>query len=85
MLVDVRTRAEYETGHIAGAVNVPVESIMAGDFGALASAPRDTPVWLYCRSGARAGYALPLLQAEGFSDVANLGSLQDAASAVSVR
>lgn len=84
MIVDVRTRAEYDAEHIEDAVNVPVEDIVAGSFGALASAPRDTPIRLYCRSGARASYALPFLQAEGFSDVVNLGSLQDAVLAVSL-
>jgi phage shock protein E len=78
MLVDVRTPAEYGAGHIENAINVPVENIMKGDFGALALAPKDAPIRLYCRSGARASYALPFLQAEGFTDVVNLGSLQEA-------
>ncbi len=82
MIIDVRTPEEYSSGHVAGAINVPVESIMAGDFGALAGVPKDTPLRLYCRSGARASYARQFLQSAGFSDVVNLGSLQDAASAI---
>lgn len=77
MLVDVRTRAEYDTGHVEGAVNVPVENIMAGNLGVLAGVPKDTPLQLYCRSGARASYARQFLQSVGFSDVVNLGGMQD--------
>ena len=84
MIIDVRTPAEYSAGHIESAINVPVESIMAGELGALAGAPKGAPIRLYCRSGARASYALPFLQAEGFTDVVNLGSLQDAALAGSL-
>ncbi|MDD3531051.1 MAG: rhodanese-like domain-containing protein [Candidatus Pacebacteria bacterium] len=82
MLVDVRTRAEYEAGHLADAKNVPVEDIMAGNLGVLTGVPQDTPLRLYCRSGARANYARQFLQSVGFSDVVNLGSLEDAAATV---
>lgn len=78
MIVDVRTPEEYATGHAENAINIPVSDIEAGNLGVLAGVSRDTPVQLYCRSGARSGLALRLLQSAGFSQVTNLGGIEEA-------
>lgn len=52
-LIDVRTAKEFAQGHIAGAINVPVESF---DPKLLPVAPGKETV-LYCRSGRRSGLA----------------------------
>ena len=78
-VIDVRTSAEFATGHLQGAVNIDVT---AGDFNAKISAlPKDGTYLLYCRSGSRAGQARTIMLQQGFTDVTNLGSLQAASSA----
>ena len=69
-LIDVRQPEEYvgELGHIAGAELVPLATVGA----AAASWPRDTPILLICRSGARSVRAALELQQVGFTAVYNL-------------
>lgn len=62
-LLDVRTPEEYAEGHIAGAVNIPVQALEAR----LDEVPADVPVVVYCKSGRRAGIAAQLLRARGQS------------------
>lgn len=71
-LVDVRSRGEFASGHIEGAINIPVS-----DLGARAKelGPRDRAVVLYCASGARSARGAALLKAQGFTAVWNLGSM----------
>lgn len=71
-LVDVRSPAEFAGGHIEGAVNIPVGELSArmGELG-----NKSTPIVVYCRSGMRAGSAQKQLQAAGFEQVHNLGSM----------
>jgi rhodanese-related sulfurtransferase len=51
-LLDVRTPGEYESAHIAGAYNVPLDTL--GEHAAEIRATIDEPVVLICQSGARA-------------------------------
>lgn len=62
-LLDVRTPGEYETVHIRGAYNVPLDRLAehAGEIRAAAG----EPVVLVCRSGARARRAEEVLRASG--------------------
>jgi phage shock protein E len=71
-LVDVRSPAEFASGHLPGAVNVPVDALerRLGDVG-----PKDRPVVVYCASGARSAHAKRVLLASGWSDVRNLGAM----------
>lgn len=61
LIVDVRTLAEFETGHIPGAINVPFDRIAEG----LASVPSPFGVALYCMKGPRARKAEEALAAAG--------------------
>ena len=75
LLLDVRHADEYSSGHIAGAMNIPVEQL-AARHGAL-GVPRDTDIVLYCQSGKRAAKAQAVLQSMGYSQVRVLdGSIQ---------
>jgi rhodanese-related sulfurtransferase len=67
-LIDVRTAAEFESGHIEGAENVPVDGLTT----AASSWDKTTPVVLYCATGARSLNAFGYLKAQGFSHVYNL-------------
>lgn len=82
MIIDVRTPEEYATGHIKGAVNIPVSDLDEGRLGELALAERDAVLQLYCRSGARAAYACAILQSAGFTNAVNIGGLEEAMEVV---
>jgi rhodanese-related sulfurtransferase len=71
-LIDVRTPAEFEAGHIPGAVNVPLDELKTS-LDELCSVLNDHhDVVLVCRSGARAGQAQEVLQAAGLTSPAVL-------------
>lgn len=63
-LVDVRTAAEYASGHIPGAVNMDVQS--RGFENNISQLDKTRPVALYCRSGARSKMAARKLAEKGF-------------------
>jgi len=73
-LLDVRTPAEFETAHIAGSENVPVDRLAAQ---AAALGKAETPIVLVCLSGQRAERARAILQRGGAQQVTVLdGGLQ---------
>lgn len=79
--VDVRTPDEFASGHIEGALNIPLADIAARkneikDLG-------KKPVVLYCRSGNRSGLAVHQLQLAGHGMVYNGGSLDQLRSLLS--
>lgn len=67
-LVDVRTKDEYELGHIPGAVNVPLDEMRSR----MKEIPSDKPVFLYCGVGLRGYLASNILKENGYKDVRNL-------------
>jgi rhodanese-related sulfurtransferase len=60
-LVDVREPDEWASGHIPGALLVPLSRFEAE----IGSVPIDRPVVLHCRSGARSARALALCRTLG--------------------
>jgi len=66
-LLDVRTPGEYETVHIPGAYNVPLDTL--GEHGAEIRSRVDTPVVLICQSGQRARQAENALEAAGMPNL----------------
>jgi phage shock protein E len=74
--IDVRTAGEYDAGHVAGAVNIPYGEIAARI--AEITTDRDDVIYVYCRSGRRSGIAKSTLEDAGFTNVVNLGGLEDA-------
>ena len=73
--IDVRTAEEYAAGHVSEAVNIPYEEITRriGEV----TTNKDALIYVYCRSGRRSGIAREALEA-GFSNVVNVGGLEDA-------
>ncbi|OGI19330.1 MAG: hypothetical protein A3J06_01245 [Candidatus Moranbacteria bacterium RIFCSPLOWO2_02_FULL_48_19] len=80
LLIDVRTREEFEERHASGALNIPVDEICAGELGILKGMPKSTAIELYCRSGHRSETAKEALTLLGFTDVTNLGGLGEVIS-----
>ncbi|MGH2533231.1 MAG: MBL fold metallo-hydrolase [Thermomicrobiales bacterium] len=68
VVIDVREPAEYASGHVPGAVNVP-QADLATRLGDL---PRDREVLLICQSGYRSMRAAQFLRQVGFDQVASV-------------
>jgi rhodanese-related sulfurtransferase len=69
-ILDVRSRAEFETGHIRGSVNIPVDQLR-NNLGKLTDKSR--PIITCCASGIRSASAKTILKANGYSAVYNGG------------
>jgi rhodanese-related sulfurtransferase len=64
LVIDVRQPSEYEEGHIPGAVNIPLRELAAN----VDKIPTDTQVFVYCKSGYRAGIAVSSLRMMGYDN-----------------
>lgn len=67
-LLDVRTPQEFSMGTIAGAVNIPLDSLRER----LGEIPAGRPVVVFCAVGLRGYLASRILASNGFTDVKNL-------------
>ena len=74
--IDVRSAEEYNTEHVAAATNIPYTEI-GGRIGEV-TGDKDALIYVYCRSGRRSGIAQGTLKEAGFTNVVNLGGLEDA-------
>lgn len=72
VLLDVRTREEYDSGHIPGSINIPVENI--ADVKKQIS-NRETPVFVYCLRGTRSLKAVKAMQSLGYTQVKSIGGI----------
>jgi hydroxyacylglutathione hydrolase len=75
VVLDVRRTDEYDAGHLAGAVNIPLHELLSR----MDEVPAGK-VWVHCESGYRSGVAASLLQRAG-RDVMHVDArFRDAAS-----
>ena len=72
MLIDVRSRDEYERAHIVGTLNVPLDQL---DQVRTLVPDTNTPIYVFCLSGGRSGHALKELERMGYVDVVNAGGM----------
>jgi phage shock protein E len=70
-LVDVRTPAEFASGHVKGAINIPVSVLPVRHM----ELDRERAVVVYCRSGGRSASAGSILHKAGFESVHDLGPM----------
>ncbi len=68
LLVDVREPNEYSEIHAQGALLLPLSELESR----FSELPKDRPLLMICRSGARSARAGEYLLAQGYSDVTNL-------------
>ena len=68
IILDVRTKAEFEMSSIEGAINIPLDSLRSR----LSEVPKNKSILIYCAVGLRGYLATKILIANGYSDVRNL-------------
>jgi len=68
-IIDVRTPAEFNGGHIKGSVNIPLDSLHRQ----MSKIKKNQPVITCCASGMRSGSAKQILQSSGYTEVYNGG------------
>lgn len=68
-IVDVRTPGEFKTGHVKGAINIPLGNLPEQ----FKRINQDRPVITCCASGMRSGQAKSFLKSKGFAEVHNGG------------
>jgi phage shock protein E len=73
ILIDVRTKEEYDEKHITGAVNIPLAEIEKGNI----NYDKDTAIIVYCRSGNRIATAAKELITLGYTSIYDLGSINN--------
>ncbi|MBE6370381.1 MAG: rhodanese-like domain-containing protein [Lentisphaerae bacterium] len=76
VLLDVRTPEEHKNGYLEGAVLLPLADLESKISSKVSG--KNTPIYIYCRSGRRAGTAVEKLKTMGYTDLHNLGGLKDA-------
>jgi len=80
VILDVRTKEEFEEGHIANAININVESDTF--LSQIAKLDKSKTYAVYCRSGRRSADAVAKMSNEEFISLANLnGGVIDWANA----
>lgn len=75
VILDVRTAAEYNAGHIPDAILIPNESIAASKPELLPDL--DAEILVYCRSGNRSAQAAKKLIALGYTNVYDFGGISN--------
>ena len=74
VILDVRTKGEYHSGHIPGAMNIPVNDLEDVKD---RIKKKDTPICVYCLSGVRAAAGTRKLESMGYTNVKNIGALKN--------
>ena len=70
VIVDVRTKGEYQGGHIKGSLNIPLRNLPDQQ----SKLKKDKAVITCCASGSRSASAKSMLKSYGFKEVYNGGS-----------
>ena len=72
VLLDVRTREEYASGHIEGSRNLPLDEIDRVDS---VIKDKNVPLYVHCLSGGRSARAVAYLKGKGYKDVHDIGGI----------
>lgn len=69
-IVDVRTKEEYDSGHLANAINIDYD---ASDFkNKILALNKSTPTYVYCLAGSRSASAIDIMAKNGFTEIYNM-------------
>lgn len=75
VILDVRTKKEFDEGHIKGAINIPVETI--GSIPPAQLRDKKQMILVYCRSGRRSKMAAQKLGIMGYENILEFGGIMD--------
>lgn len=70
IILDVRSKGEYQGGHIKGSINISVDTLNSN----LNKLQKNKPIITCCASGRRSASAKSILQSNGFTEVHNGGA-----------
>ena len=80
-VIDVRTEAEWNTGHLEGALHIEWQDILKVP----SDIQKDQEIFLYCRSGNRSGKATKILIEAGYVNAKNAGSILNASELLNIK
>ena len=80
-VVDVRTEAEWDSGHLEGALHIEWQDILKIS----SDIQKDEEIFLYCRSGNRSGKATKILVDAGYINAKNAGGIEDASELLDIK
>ena len=80
-VIDVRTEAEWKTGHLEGALHIEWQDILKIP----SDIQKDEEIYLYCRSGNRSGKATQILLEAGYINAKNVGAILDASESLGIK
>ena len=69
VLLDVREADEFRSGHIPGAINVPLSAVSQ------VALPKDKQLFVYCLRGTRSRRAVSRLTRMGYQNVKSIGGI----------
>lgn len=69
VVIDVREPYEFRSGHVSGALNIPLSTVP--DAKQLENLDRNEEITVYCNSGRRSGLAIEMLRLQGFNNLKN--------------
>lgn len=75
IILDVRTKAEFDKKHIPNALSLSVDELRSGDFSKLPD--KDAVILIYCWTGRRAEDSAEILIEHGYKKVYEFGGLVD--------
>lgn len=70
VIIDVRTKSEFDSGHIKNAINIDFYNSSFQD--ELLKLDKNKRYLVYCRGGGRSGESVKFLQKNGYKNVYNL-------------
>ncbi len=79
-VIDVRSEAEWNTGHLEGALHIEWQDILQIS----PDIPKDEQIHLYCRSGNRSEKATKILLEAGYFNAKNAGSIVEASKLLDI-
>jgi len=80
-VIDVRTEAEWNTGHLEGALHIEWQDVLKIS----SDVNKDEEIFLYCRSGNRSGKATKILLDAGYVNAKNAGSILNASELLNIK
>ena len=79
-VIDVRSEAEWNTGHLEGALHIEWQDILQIS----PDISKDEQIYLYCRSGNRSEKATKILLEAGYINAKNAGSINEASKLLGI-